>query len=49
MLKLINCFNAAPTLANAARLIAYDKKHPFACLTLRDSDRLSLAAAKAIL
>lgn len=49
MLKLIERFNKAPTLANASRLVAYDAKHPFASMILRDSDRLSLAAAKAML
>lgn len=49
MRTLLDRFNAKPTIASAARLLAYLDKHPFAVITLRDSDKLSIEAAKAIL
>lgn len=48
MRLILNRFNAKPTLADAARLTAYADKHPRAVAALRDSDQLSLTAARSI-
>lgn len=48
MRKILAAFNSRPTLVTAAALVAYADAHPKKALALRDSDRLSLAAARGL-
>jgi hypothetical protein len=43
MQKLIAQYRANPTETNAIKLLAYDRKHPFASMLLTKEDTLLLA------
>jgi hypothetical protein len=43
MQKLIDQYRANPTETNAIKLLAYDRKHPFASMLLTKEDTLLLA------
>lgn len=43
MQKLIDAYKANPTAKNAARVLAYDYKHPFGSLMVNSADAKLLA------
>jgi hypothetical protein len=43
MKKLIEAFKKSPTVDNANRVAAYNRKHPFSVLTISADDRVVVA------
>lgn len=49
MLKLIETFRANPTIANARKIQAHGRKHPFSLCILSDDDIATIKQAERLL